>query len=376
MRLAFKDSDHALPSVFSVLDAGESDPFHPTRYFVYRTSKGYLYCDRCRNGNHSNKGNSNRNCRHCFHLLKYREKPFKPAGYLRLRGSRSAGVRGNEEEADDGFDLPDPDILNYVIEEKKLLEFCYGGSEDAPIVTLQPGIGRGVSRKGVLPQRYPILATSWCSGEEPCKMAECTCPPPPTCPTCGGAWSPGEAERKVFVSKYSFDFTYKSLKCAHCSHAVPYEPHADGFFPVNREYRFTSDFFADYDHDLFCSITTLRAHYKRTANKYAHHSRVVSRRWASIPGELTLTWPAFLAAYWLWVDYDGDDYDEDFECPTCAKLPMSQRVVTFDGTTAVAFQQQRLADIPVDQHGPPRNGASGVPAPALAKSPDDLAPSS
>ena len=81
-----------------------------------------------------------------------------------------------------------------------------------------------------------------------------------------------------------------------------------------------------------------------------------------------LDWKKFLAAWWLWVDYDGSNFDEDFECPECAKLPIEKRVFILDGTVNVAVKKRHLASYPVHQHGPPGEPdekADAAPVPAM-----------
>lgn len=164
---------------------------------------------------------------------------------------------------------------------------------------------------------------------------------------------------KVYGYNINFDVAVKALQCGHCRHALPYEPAKHCFFPVRPTYWMTYQFFIEHELCVTRSITTLRATYDAAEARYRYSG-------GRLGGEKGLTWDAFLAAYWLWVDYDGDDHDAAFECPECAKLPWSERVVTIDGTTAAACKKRKLTSFPQDQHGPlPRDESAGTATPDM-----------
>lgn len=169
---------------------------------------------------------------------------------------------------------------------------------------------------------------------------------------------------KVYGHNIDFKVTVKALKCRHCPHTVPYEPARDCFFPVRPTYWMTYQFFIEHELCVVRSITTLRAAYDTLVARYSYCGGRLGPDEAK--GEVGVSWTTFLAAYWLWVDYDGEDYEAAFECPECAKLPWSQRVVVIDGTMAAACKKKHLAGFPLDQHGPlPRDESVGVAAPDM-----------
>ena len=159
------------------------------------------------------------------------------------------------------------------------------------------------------------------------------------CRACGAAWSDETrivCNRAVLIGmdRTARGIVVRERKCSACDVWKRYDGNEDGVFNYSDRIMFLHEVMLGYVDTLTELRTTLNGYFD-----------IVERRHERTSEPVGCDPKTFIKACGAFVDLVGVDYKAAFCCPACDKIPMSERVMVFDGK---AIGHKRHLSLPLE----------------------------